>query len=218
MSRFFIVIALCCVAMSANAVEFAVGANGGTPGVGLNATLGVTENVNLRGVFNFFNYDFDENEDGVDYELDFDLSSLGALVDWHPMGGSFRVSAGIFANGNDISGTGRGQTGTQVEFGDMVFDADDIGTVNASIEFDGAAPYVGVGWGNSVGEGRWTFMVDLGVFLQGEPDVSLTTPEVDPIIAAQVETERAQAQAELEDDVDGFELFPYVSFGFGFKL
>ncbi len=211
-------IALCATTNSANAVDFAIGANAGTPGLGLNATLGITEKVHVRGIFNYFQYDFDENEDGVDYELDLDLNSFGALIDWHPLGGSFRISGGIFANGNDITGTGRGQAGTTVEFGDMIFNADELGTVDASIDFDSVAPYLGVGWGNALGEGRWAFMVDIGVFFQGEPDVRLTTPEVDPLIAAVVEAERARAQSELEDEVDNFDLFPYLSFGISFKL
>ncbi len=218
MRRLIIAIALCVVVNSANAVDFAIGANAGTPGLGLNATLGITEKVNVRGVFNYFQYDFDENEDGVDYELDLDLSSFGALLDWHPMGGSFRISGGIFANGNEISGAGRGQAGTIVEFGDAIFSADELGTVNASIDFDSVARELGIGWGNAVGDGRWAFMVDLGVFFQGEPDVMLTTPEVNPLIAVQVEAERARAQAELEDEVDNLDLFPYLSFGVAFKF
>lgn len=218
MRRLIIAIALYAIAAHVHAVDFAVGANGGTPGIGLNATLGVAEKLNLRGVFNFFEYDFDESDEGIDYDLEFDLSSFGALIDWHPMGGSFRISGGVFANGNEITGDGRGQSGSIVEFGDVIFDADDLGTVVGSVDFDDVAPYLGVGWGNAVGDGRWTFMVDIGVFFQGEPDVSLGTVGTDPAIAALVEAETAREEAELEDDVDGYEFYPYLSFGVGFKL
>ncbi len=218
MRRLIITVVLCAAAGSANAAEFAVGANAGTPGVGLNATLGITEKVNIRGVFNYLKYEFDETEDGIDYQLDFDLNSLGALLDWHPLGGAFRLSGGVFANGNDISGTGRGQAGTTVEFGDIILNADDLGTVDASIDFNGVAPYLGFGWGNAVGDGHWAFMIDIGVFFQGTPDVSITTPEVDPSIAAIVDAERINAETELEEDVDNFDLFPYVSVGFAYKF
>lgn len=218
MRNLFITIALCVVAGHAQAVDFAVGVNGGTPGVGLNATLGLTETVNVRGVFNYFRYDFDENEDGVDYELDLDLQSAGALIDWHPMGGAFRISGGVFANGNDITGTGRGESGSNVGFGDVVVAADDLGTVNASIDFNGAAPYLGIGWGNAVGDGRWAFMADIGIFFQGTPDVAISTPEVDPSIAVLVDAERARAEAELQDEVDSLDLFPYLSVGFAFRF
>jgi len=218
MRHLVIVIALCTAASNANAVDFAVGAQGGTPGIGLSATIGITKKLNARGVVNYFQYDFDENEDGINYELDLDLNSFGALIDWHPLAGSFRISGGIFANGNDISGTGRGEPGSSVEFGDIIVDADDLGTVNTSIDFNSVAPYLGIGWGNAVGDGRWAFMLDIGVFLQGEPDATINTPEVDPSIAAIVESERANAEAELQDEIDSFDIFPYLSLGFAFKF
>jgi hypothetical protein len=218
MRHLIIVIVLCIGIDGANAAEFALGAAAGTPGIGVNAAVGITENVNLRGLVNFFQYDFDESEDGIDYALDLDLNSFGALLDWHPLSGSFRLSGGLFVNGNEITGVGRGQSGTTVEFGDLIFDADDLGRVDASMDFDSVAPYLGLGWGNPVGEGRWAFMVDIGVFFQGEPSVALATPEVDPSIAALVDAERARAEAELQDEVDGFDLFPYVSIGFAYKF
>jgi len=143
---------------------------------------------------------------------------VGALLDWPPRGGGFRISGGVFANGNDISGTGRGQSGSTVEFGDVIVAADDLGTVNASIDFDSVAPYLGIGWGNAVGDGRWAFMIDIGVFFQGSPDVAISTPQVDPSIAALVDAERVRAEAELEDEVDGLDLFPYLSAGFAFRF
>ncbi len=205
-------------ASGANAVDFAIGANAGTPGVGLNATLGLTKKVNVRGLYNFFQYSFDDTENGVDYELDLDLNSFGALLDWHPMGGAFRLSAGVFANGNEISGIGRGQSGSTVEFGDIIVDADDLGTVDARIKFNGVAPYLGLGWGNAVGSGRWAFLADIGVFFQGDPAATINTPEVDPSVAAIVAAEIANAEAELADNVDSLALYPYLSIGFAFKF
>ncbi|MAF82593.1 MAG: hypothetical protein QGG54_01830 [Gammaproteobacteria bacterium] len=218
MRHLIIALGLCAAAGSANAVDFALGAQGGTPGLGLNATLGISKKVNVRGVFNLFQYSFDENEDGVDYELDLDLNSFGALIDWHPMGWSFRISGGVFSNGNEISGTGRGEQGTTVEFGDMVFNADELGTVGTKIDFDSVAPYLGLGWGNAVGDGRWAFTIDIGVYFQGKPNALIITPEVDPSIAAQVAAEIANAEAELEDEIKNLDLYPYLSLGFAFKF
>ncbi len=218
MRHLIILLSLCAAAGNANAINFALGAQGGTPGLGLNATLGISKKVNARGVINLFQYNFDENEGGIDSELDLDLNSFGALIDWHPVGGSFRISGGVFANGNEISGTGRGTPGTTVEFGDLVFNADEIGTVSTKIDFDSVAPYLGVGWGNAVGDGRWAFTIDIGVYFQGNPDVLIVTSEVDPGIAAQVAAEITNAEAELEDEIENLDLYPYLSLGFAFKF
>jgi hypothetical protein len=204
--------------LQANAGDFAIGTGIGTPGANVNLTYGVNDKLAVRGVVNFFSTDFDETEDGIDYELDFDLGSAGALLDWHPTGGAFRVSGGVFANGNDVSGTGRGQSGTFVEFGDQLFPADELGTVDADMDLNSIAPYLGLGWGNAANNEGWSFSFDVGVFFQGKPDVTLTTSEVDPLIADLVEAERAKAEAELEDEVDFLEFYPYLSVGVAYRF
>ncbi len=216
-SAIAIFLLLCCA--NAQAVDFATGISAGTPGIGATATVGITRTVNLRGALNWFSYDFDESQDGVDYELELDLQSFGAVLDWHPGGSGFRFSAGAFSNGNEAAGTGRGQPGTFVEFGDAVVPADQLGRVEADIGFDSLAPYVGLGWGNAIDkDGRWTFSLDVGVLLQGEPEVTLVTPDVDPAFAAVVEAERQRAEDELRDEVDSLEFYPYISVGLGFRF
>ena len=201
-----------------NANDFALGGNIGTPGAGLQATVGLTDTLNARGVINYFSADTDESQDGIDYELDFDLQSFGAILDWHPSGGTFRLSVGLFSNGNELTGSGRGTPGTLVEFGDQVFPADELGTVNAELDFDSAAPYLGIGWGNAVKEPGWSFAADIGVFFQGDPDVRLMLTDVNPLIADEAEAERAQAEAELRDEVDSFDLYPYLSIGAAYRF
>lgn len=205
-------------ALSAQAGEFALGTGIGTPGANLNLTYGLSDNLNVRGVANFFSTDFDETDDGIEYELDLDLQSVGAVLDWHPTGGSFRLSGGLFANGNDVSGTGRGMAGTFVEYGDLTLPAEELGTVVAEMDLGGVAPYLGIGFGNAVREAGLSFSFDLGVYFQGSPDVTLTTPDVDPLFAAAVEAERALAEAELQDEVDSLEFYPYISVGLAYRF
>lgn len=204
--------------VSAQAADFALGTHIGTPGVGVQATVGLIDSINVRGVVNFFSTNFDENQDGVEYDLDLDLQSAGVILDWHPGAGSFRFSAGAFSNGNEITGAGRGQPGTFVEFGDEVFAAEDLGTVNANFDFDSVAPYLGIGWGNAAQNEGWSFSADIGVYLQGEPEVTLSTPDVDPSIVDLVAAELAQAEANLEDEVDNLDFYPYLSIGVAYRF
>ena len=143
---------------------------------------------------------------------------IGVILDWHPGAGAFRFSAGAFSNGNEITGAGRGQPGTFVEFGDEVFAAEDLGTVNANFDFDSVAPYLGIGWGNAAQNEGWSFSADIGVYLQGEPEVTLSTPDVDPSIVDLVAAELAQAEANLEDEVDNLDFYPYLSIGVAYRF
>ena len=80
-----------------------------TLGYGLEADYALSEKLSLRGQFNTLNYDDNFDKDGVNYTGSLDLSTLGFLVDWHPMGGAFRVTGGLYSNGNSISGVGTGE-------------------------------------------------------------------------------------------------------------
>jgi hypothetical protein len=64
-------------------------------------------NLNLRGGVNGLNIDHDFNSNDVEYSADVKLLSGDLLVDWHPFGGSFRLSAGIAYDGNKADVTGR---------------------------------------------------------------------------------------------------------------
>ena len=198
--------------------EFALGTSIGTPGIGVQGTYGLTESLNVRGVVNFFSTDIDEQTAGIDYDLDLDLQSVGAMLDWHPGGGTFRISAGVFSNGNDLSGIGRGRPGTFVEFGDELFPVAELGQINAEADFDSVAPYLGIGLGNAVRDAGWSFALDLGVYFQGDPEVTLSAPDVDPSIADEVEAERAGAEAALEAELDNLDVYPYVSVGFAYRF
>ena len=97
-------------------------------------------------------------------------------------------------------------------------DPGQLGAVNADIELNSTAPYLGIGWGNiSINEG-FSFSLDLGVYFQGAPSVTLATPDVDPSIADEVADEIAQAEADLEDEIDFLEFYPYISVGFAYRF
>jgi len=52
--------------------------------------------------------------------------------------------------------------------------AADIGKLEARVDFQKAAPYVGIGWGNALSQdGRWQFSGDLGAFYHGNAHVRL---------------------------------------------
>jgi hypothetical protein len=139
-----------------------------------------------------------------DYSLNTGYKTLGA--DWHPFGGSFRLSAGYaFSDVKlDISTTGTNTVGGQSV----------TGTVNGQIKY-GSAPYVSLGWGNHAPRnGGLFFNTELGAMLTGKPDVALTTSDAtfNTTNAAAIETEKAKAR----DNALGF--FPIVKLGVGYTF
>lgn len=80
------------------------------------------------------------------------------------------------------------------------------------------APYVGIGWGNAFGRSRrWGFVTDLGVAFTGSPDVALSatgTLASDPGFRADL----AREEADLEDDLEDFKIYPVFSANLYFRF
>jgi hypothetical protein len=63
-------------------------------GIGVEGAVELTRKTNVRGGFNFFNYDFNEAKDDLAYGANLHLRSADALYDFFPFGGGFHLSGG----------------------------------------------------------------------------------------------------------------------------
>jgi hypothetical protein len=199
------------VTADAGATDMAIGAKLGSLGLGVEGTFGLTEHFNARLGLNRYNYDRTETIDDIDYDLDLEWQSVSLLADWHPFGNAFRFTAGLMSNGNELKGT---STSTSLTIGDNTYT--NVG-LDAKLDFDSTAPYLGVGWGNALTADRgWGFNVDLGVMFQGSGDVTL---EPTGTAAALVSSSDIAAEEEnFEDDIKEYKYYPVVSFGISYKF
>jgi hypothetical protein len=199
----------------------------GTPGIGVDLTVGVSEKVNVRVSGNYFSYTYDDYEfdedDEIEQEIDevvdtleatLDLMSIGALLDWHPWGGSFRLSVGAFYNGNE--GSLEATAGDTIEIDGEEYEVERL---DGSVEFNSFAPYVGIGWGNAAkADSRWHFACDLGVLVQGSADISLKATAVDPFLQGALNAALANEEADIEDDVEDYTVYPVVTLGLSYTF
>ncbi|HEY3487397.1 MAG TPA: hypothetical protein VGL10_04975 [Gammaproteobacteria bacterium] len=204
---------------SATAVDFAVGAQGGTLGTGLQITYGLTEHFNLRAGINSSEYEHDmvdiENSDGLTYEnptIDFDNQYL--FLDIYPFSrGNLHLTAGYVKNNNSITTTAEADGGEV--FGEEFADADT--RVSALINFEDGA-YAGIGWGNAVKGGLIHFGFDLGVVMQGSPKVEIEVLD-DPSGGALITDEDIEAEEqELEEDAKDADMWPVISLSMSIQL
>ena len=194
----------------AAAESFAVGAKAGTTGLGIEATWRLTDSVNLRGGYYAFDYDTDLEEEGVEYDGDLGLSNAALFADWHPFGGSFRLSAGGVQTGNEFKGAAEGS----LDVGDGTYD----GRLDAEVSWSGLAPYLGLGFGNAVQGGRWSFSFDLGVMFTGSPTVRLDGAVDDPLLQAQFDEDLERERANLDDELSDAKYYPVVSLGIAYRF
>lgn len=215
---------------SAHAGNLGVAGKISSLGYGVEADYILSDRFSVRGQFSTFDYDDTFKEDGIDYDGTLDLSSFGVLLDWHPFGSAFRVSAGGFSVDNELHGIGSG-AGTY-EIGDVTYtvDASDDLKINALIELgDGFKPYLGIGWGHSpTNKGGLLLSFDVGLLFQGEPSVKLdasgtATDEssgftVDLATDPTAQAELRKEEQNLEDGLSDFDIYPVVSFGVGWRF
>jgi hypothetical protein len=134
-----------------------------------------------------------------DYSLNTGYKTLGA--DWHPFGGSFRLSAGYVWSDIklDVAGTGT-IAGTPA--------VSAVGQVKY-----GNAPYLSLGWGNHAPRnGGLFFNTELGMMFTGKPDVSLVQTAGTAVSASDIENEKQKVKN------DAMDFFPIVKLGLGYTF
>lgn len=211
-----IVLLFSALTASADSGRVAIGARAGTLGLGGDLMVNVLPDVNVRLGVGALSGDGDGEWSDVDYDFEADLLTYPITVDWYPFEGSFYVSAGIVINETDVSLDSR--ISGPLMIGGNIYTAAEIGTLSGDLSFDDVVPYVGIGWGNAFGRSKqWGFMADLGVAFIGAPDVSLSatgTAAANPAFVADLALEKA----DLEDDVDGMDIYPVLSASLYFRF
>ena len=226
--KFFWSIVLCvaCTA-SAHAVEVGMGLRAGTLGGGIDLDIGLSDKFNLRFGYNYLSYDETVEETDVSYDGTLDINSFSTLIDWHVVGGGFRLTVGAIASGPKIDVVGTPTAGGTYQIGDSTYTAAQIGSLQGEIKVgNSVAPYVGIGYGNVVGKsGRVSFLFDLGAMYGGTPEVTLTAncnPSLSPAacatLQAQLNSDLATEIAELEDDAQAMQWYPVISVGLGIRF
>lgn len=207
------VLSLACVlALNAPAAELGASAKLGTLGfgadvcVGINAELGARLGVNIWSMTMPINDE--ETAEAGEVEIELRLLSVPVFLDWHPKGGSFRVSGGLILNNNRIAVTA--DEDDLVDIGDDEYRITDL---SGEITFNALAPYIGIGFGNVIGEGTVVFACDIGVMYQGSPHVTLNATANNAAIQEQLDEDLQKEEENLEDEAKSMVLYPVLNAG-----
>jgi len=191
--------------------DLALSANLGTLGPGVALSYSFDERFAARFGLNRWDRSDDIESDGIRYDIELDLDTGFALLDWRPAASTFRVTGGLVSNGNSI--TGIASSSGVVNVGGTDYDLSQVGELRSEIDFDSSAAYLGIGWdwlrpaGGTRGFGA---SLDLGVLFQGSPSVELSqrggTLPIDP---ADLDAE----EDNIERDLDEFDYYPVLAAG-----
>jgi hypothetical protein len=96
-----------------------------------------------------------------------------------------------------------------------------VGDARGRADFGSLAPYVGLGYGRALSaDGHFSFLFDLGVAFPGSPDVTLdvTCNAPNATLCAQLASDAAAEERELQDDADDYKYWPVLAIGVSYKF
>jgi len=199
--------------------EFAVGAQVGTTGVGVEGQVRLSDLVNVRVAGDLFSYEEEFETDDVDYDGELQFNTVSAFVDLHPFNNGLFVSGGGFLGDRTVEVTGTpnrdvvvdGQVIPRAAFGRLVGEA----------EF-GSAPFVGVGYNNTFRTaGPIGFKLLVGAAFGEAPTVDLRREGGEPLpadIQAEFDAETQREEAELQQELEDFKTLPVVQLGLTYRF
>lgn len=210
-------LAIPCTAKAQDGERFALGAQAGTPGLGLQAQWALNPRLVLRGGYNVLNWDRDQTYKGIDYDAKIDFKSPGAFVDLHPFANGFLVSGGAYFGSRkiDLDATPTGN----VNIGGATFTPAQVGSLTGRIDLENTAPFIGLGYDNTFTlNGRLGFRLLAGAAFGDKPKVDLDarggTLSNDPLFRARLDDEERQ----IQDEADNYKVLPVVQAGLNYRF
>jgi hypothetical protein len=164
---------------------------------------------------------------GNRYDAAASLRNGRALLDWYPApgrGGGFRLSGGLVIDDNHITGDSVPPASGVYNIGGVPVPAALLGKLHGKIDFNRAAPYLGIGWGSSPSGHGFGASLDLGAFYQGRPHVTLT-PEIpagsplnDPVARRLLDAAIAREEGRVQSRVDSYRVYPVLAVGLSYRF
>jgi len=201
--------------------NFGLGVQAGTTGAGAVFAAGLTDSLNVRAHYNVFTYDTDFNQSEINYQADFNKDNFGVLLDWHPFGGGFRFSGGLYVHSdNTIDVVAVPSAAATYVINGVTYNVSDIGSVVGEVGFGKSTPYLGIGFGNMASGKGLSFLVDVGVQFQDSPDVNLTTVTCNLTLALcdQLTTDLQTEVLAVEADAEDYDMWPVINLGLIWKF
>jgi hypothetical protein len=233
-----VVICVCASTSFAQLPRLGVGAKISTLGIGFEAATALTERSNIRGGFNFYNYDHNFSEDGISYLTDLRFRSAELHYDW--FFGGFHASPGLLVyNGNRAEGIAAVPGGRTFTLGSANYVSNPANPVKGTAEFHfssvKASPMVTAGVGNLLRRSGRRFSVGFegGVVFESEPDVKLNLAGsacTNGFCQDVASNPQIQSQIRLEEEkfnngtISGgaihnlLKFYPVISIGIGYRF
>ena len=201
--------------------DTSLGIRGGTLGGGVELSYALSQRAAVRLNADGYNRTQSKTHDNIDYDMKLKLQTGSLLGDWFPFANNFRISAGAMLNRNKFSMKGL-PTGGTFTINGTTYPASDVGSFDAQVDFNKAAPYFGIGYGRPINSGL-SLIFDLGVMSQGSPKskINVTCGPTAPqgsTTCTNLQNDAAAEQSKLDDSLHSFKYYPVISLGLAYTF
>ncbi len=200
--------------------DVGVGFKAGTLGIGVEGRWSPLPWLDVRLGGNRYDYDGSDSYAGIEYDAVFAMDNYYLTGNFRFPLSPFRVTAGAFANNNELQMTSKDSEGIDFVFAGQNYSSSDFGALQSTTTFDERSPYLGVGYDFEI-FGKVGLNLDFGVLWQGEPAVDLAFTGLDSVpvdLQGQLLDALELERQELEDDVSDYKAWPVISLGFVYNF
>lgn len=208
----------------------ALAVNAGTMGIGAEAATPLSRTLNLRGGADFLNFGYDFTVDAAQYQSQAHLRSGHVGIDFHPMGGGFRISPQVLLFQSSFAASVSVAGGNGFELGNSSYLSSPTDPVHGSASISmgqHAMPALTIGWGNLVGRRhRWSVPFEIGVAYTGHYTLDLNLAGTACLnyiycmstTSAQVQQSVQQEESDLNETMKHFQIYPVLRTGFAYRF
>ncbi len=189
--------------------------NAGSQGFGAAYNYGVIPQLALRLGFDIVPYSQNNVLHFSDFNSTSDLkakfTNIHLLADYTPFTSSswFRLVGG-FAYFVKAKGTLDVKPADNYKYGDLQLTPDQVGKVTFSADWQGVAPYLGVGFIKMFPSNRFNVNLDLGTYYLNKPDAQ--------IVGTGALSGNSSQTSQFEENIKGYRWLPVVQINFNYKL
>jgi hypothetical protein len=201
-------------------------------GWGVQAARPLPHRSDIRGGFNFFNYNTNFTEDGADYTTDVRLQSVNLQFDKYLLAGFFASGGALVWNGNKGDAKVSVPAGQSFSLGNVNYISNASNPVHgdSTVTFQKFAPLLSLGFGNLTSKGHIAYTIEAGVAFHGTPHATLSlagsacTSTILGLICQDIATNSgiqndvAAQQQKINDDISDFKYYPILQFSLGYKF
>jgi hypothetical protein len=198
--------------------RFALVAEAGTAGIGPSLVYTVNPKFTVTVGYTWLDHNYDVESDDNEYDGKLKLSNFKAIANWHPWGGTFHFSGGVFASDNKVDVTLRPTERQTYEINGREYSSTLINSLGGSATFeDDIAPYIGIGWAKNPANSGLSFYATLGVFFAGDASANLSATgpiTLDPQFQADLRAE----ERDINDDLEDLGAYPVLQLGILYRF